>query len=199
MKTEGAVMLFLNDVWDSSNSESKSGVNYDQVTVSGAHISDIYETCQVKVSGSWLRPDRIYWLIHCIQKAVDGYDSDFPGSPPTGYSVSANHSPDFDDVRQLWRTHLFNKTTLYDPLSVDIVGPSEVPEDSECVWQAFAEGGKEPYSYSWSGVLTGTGQNIWGVVGSDGWLNVTVTDDLSSQAGSSFFVNVDSWATECLE
>jgi len=196
LKTEGQVMHFLNDITDSSNADYDGGVYYDQVTVSRADLADIYETCEVN-TGSWKRPGRIPWLTHCIQRAIDGYRDGFPGDElPSAYRVTASHSPDFDDVRQLWRTHFVNKLTLYDPLNVWIAGSEEVPPETECGWNAQVGGGLGPFSYSWSGALSGSGSSVEGEVNYSGWLYVSVTDSLSNQASDSFFITVDE-SSEC--
>ena len=62
---------------------------------------------------------------------------------------------------------------------------------------AFADGGLTPYPYSWSGVLSGSGQTVIGEVGNSGWLYVTATDWLASQNSDSFFVTVDAQAPWC--
>jgi hypothetical protein len=85
------------------------------------------------------------------------------------------------------------------PPAVSISGPNEVPEGGYCTWQAFASNGAPPYTYQWSGALSGSGSYISGVVNSSGWLYVTVTDVNQAQDNDQFFITVDEQADECLE
>lgn len=85
------------------------------------------------------------------------------------------------------------------PLSATIGGPNEVPDDAYCTWQGFGSGGTAPYSYSWSGVLSGSGSTKSGTVASSGWLYLTVTDANSATANAQLYVTVDPQADECLE
>lgn len=85
------------------------------------------------------------------------------------------------------------------PLTATIGGPNEVPEDEYCTWQGFGNGGTPPYSYSWSGVLSGSGMNKSGTVNSSGWLYLTVTDAAAATANTQLYVTVDENAGACLE
>jgi hypothetical protein len=92
------------------------------------------------------------------------------------------------------------------PLSVYIVGNSEVPPETSCTWQAFASGGQGPYSYSWSGVLwgsgtgTGLGNFITGEVSASGYLYVSVSSSDGQLANAEgFWVTVDEQVEECPE
>jgi hypothetical protein len=81
------------------------------------------------------------------------------------------------------------------PPSAYMTGPSVIPEDVWCTWQASATGGVPPYSYAWSGVLSGTGSSIQGPVTSPGWLTVTVTDDVNNTDYESLYITIDPYAT----
>lgn len=92
------------------------------------------------------------------------------------------------------------------PLSVNIVGNDEVPPETTCTWQAFATGGESPYSYSWSGVLSGSGTGtgttnfISGVVNSSGYLHVTVSSNDGQEASyMNYSVTVSEEVEECPE
>ena len=74
---------------------------------------------------------------------------------------------------------------------------TNAPEYQSCTWQAFGSGGTGNYSYQWSGILSGLGSSISGVVSSS-TLYVTVTDG-SGQASNQMSVYVDEWAEECIE
>lgn len=83
------------------------------------------------------------------------------------------------------------------PLSASINGPSEVLPMQFCSWQASVSGGLPPYTYSWSGVLSGSGSSVMGLVSESGWLNLTVTDAANSQFNTAKFITVDFQAPEC--
>lgn len=82
-------------------------------------------------------------------------------------------------------------------LTVSIDGPDEVPPDESCIWQAFASGGNSPYSYEWSGGLTGSGSSVSGIINQDTYLQVTVTDDDDREAGDAVNIVVDEQLEEC--
>jgi hypothetical protein len=82
-------------------------------------------------------------------------------------------------------------------LSVSITGPEEVPESSNCIWQAQVSGGSSPFSYQWSGALTGTGSQVSGTVSQDSYLAVLVTDDNDQQAGDEIVIIVNEELEEC--
>lgn len=83
------------------------------------------------------------------------------------------------------------------PLYAYIAGPVEVPGGASCTWQAIASGGTGNYSYQWSGVLSGTGPFISGVVNYPGTLYLTVSDG-QQQDADQHSIAVNPWA-ECLE
>lgn len=93
--------------------------------------------------------------------------------------------------------------SIYDPppppLGASIGGNNLVPEYAYCTWQGSGSGGTPPYSFSWSGVLSGSGTNISGTVHSSGWLYLTVTDAASNTAGAQMYITVDEHADECVE
>ena len=60
--------------------------------------------------------------------------------------------------------------------SVSIDGPDEASSGLLCEWTANGSGGSGTLTYTWSGLYTGTGSEIDGLVGSSGWINVQVED-----------------------
>ncbi|MDZ7778673.1 MAG: hypothetical protein U5R14_01900 [Gemmatimonadota bacterium] len=93
-------------------------------------------------------------------------------------------------------------TDYVPPLTgVYIAGPYTVQAYSNCTWQVFHSGGVGPFSYSWSGVLSGSTSlpYISGSIGSSGYLNVTVTDSNNQQDSDSFYITVDAQADPCVE
>jgi hypothetical protein len=75
--------------------------------------------------------------------------------------------------------------------SVTIDGPTEVPGMGiQCSWQSNVTNGIPPYTYSWSGLLSGSGGAVSGPIYSGGTLYVTVTDFWGRQGNSSINVSV---------
>ena len=75
------------------------------------------------------------------------------------------------------------------PPSVYISGPSEVPPETACRWDANTTG-MTPLRYLWSGVLHGTASYVHDIVWESGWLKVEVTDPLDRSAQDSIYVTV---------
>lgn len=47
--------------------------------------------------------------------------------------------------------------------SVTVIGPEWVGYDNDnCLWQSQIQGGREPYTFRWSGLKTGSSSGIWG-------------------------------------
>lgn len=79
------------------------------------------------------------------------------------------------------------------PPSVSIIsGPTTVPPFLQCTWTATVSGGVPPYSTVWSGVFSGSGLTVEGIVSSSGWLTVTVTDLANHSDNDSIWITVDS-------
>ncbi|GIW53352.1 MAG: hypothetical protein KatS3mg081_2707 [Gemmatimonadales bacterium] len=78
------------------------------------------------------------------------------------------------------------------PPVVSISGHTYLPPGLSCTWTASASGGVPPYaSYQWSGVLSGSGNQITGVVWESGWLYVQVTDSAGHVGENSIFITID--------
>ena len=84
------------------------------------------------------------------------------------------------------------------PPTAGISGPNEVQPGSLCQWDGSASGGTPPYSYSWSGILSGSGSTILGSPSSSGVLKLTVTDAASQQDIHNRYVEVTSSAPGCI-
>ena len=81
-------------------------------------------------------------------------------------------------------------------MSAWISGPEEVPEYEPCTWVSVVNGGTEPYTYAWSGALTGSN---WSITGSpdSGTLYLTVTDHFGAQASDEMEIGVNEELEEC--
>src|SRR5687767_13839240 len=64
-----------------------------------------------------------------------------------------------------------NSVTLYHyaPLQSVISGATVVGQGQTCTWTAAPQGGVPPFTYQWSGALTGDGPSV---TGSFGWQSV---------------------------
>ena len=83
------------------------------------------------------------------------------------------------------------------PLSVSISGPSTVNgSPMGCTWTALASGGTGNYSYTWSGVLSGTQSTVWGTIFNPGSLNLSVFDGSTTRTASKF-ISVDFEEPDC--
>jgi hypothetical protein len=83
--------------------------------------------------------------------------------------------------------------------SVAIQGPTQVPGMGiQCSWQSHVvSGGIPPYTYSWSGLLSGSGGAVSGPIYSSGTLYLTVTDFWGRQGSSSLGVTVVQMPPSC--
>lgn len=81
---------------------------------------------------------------------------------------------------------------------VTIHGPTVVNGISEnCSWLALGQGGVPPYTIEWTGVLTGTGDVIYGAPQESGYLGANLYDAYGRGAGDALFITVDRWAPPC--
>lgn len=85
------------------------------------------------------------------------------------------------------------------PLSVNIGGPTEVRDDQSCAWNSAVFGGRPPYTYDWSGVLSGSNPGIFGTVTSSGSLRLEIESDDGQDADDSISISVSPSAPPCVE
>jgi aqualysin 1 len=85
------------------------------------------------------------------------------------------------------------------PVYTSIIGPSQVGPFMHCTWIADVRGGRAPFQYTWSGILSGFSNLMSGQVSRPGSLNLTVRDVLGGTASSSRFVGIDpaNYSTWC--
>ena len=79
---------------------------------------------------------------------------------------------------------------LREDLSATISGPMILEPGETGTWWGSASGGTSPYSYEWSGVLSGTGSSITGEIWSSGSLDLTVTDAEGTEVSTHVIVCV---------
>lgn len=77
-------------------------------------------------------------------------------------------------------------------LAASVSGLDQVNEGSSSTWTAEATGGTPPYSYSWSGLLSGSGSSISGTLWSSGDLYLQVTDAAGTQVTAAKYITVTS-------
>ncbi len=109
--------------------------------------------------------------------------------------VTSNLDPfcDFDVSHTVTTVNVYHNPYVPPPpppLSVSILGPSQVRAGQYCTWFADVTGGQSPYSYQWSGVLSGTGSQVTGAVYNSGWLDLVVTDAASQTDHASLYITV---------
>lgn len=77
--------------------------------------------------------------------------------------------------------------------TVSITGPALVGwSNSPCIWQAVIVGGRDPYTFQWSGLKSGTLSSISGPIYSSGAFDLEIWDALGQHATATpFFVNMD--------
>jgi len=73
-------------------------------------------------------------------------------------------------------------------------GPTTVKPSDSCSWEATAVGGRQPFTYTWSGVLSGTGKTKTGSVSSSGWLYLDLDDSSGQSASYQAYITVNSGA-----
>lgn len=206
-RAELAVAAFLYDMVDNSNTANyQPSTDDESVSYGGQYIADVVETCQVKQSGNWIRANGLDHLIYCFEKRLSDYASSgyFPSRSvhPTSWSTSASLPGGWsaNTIRSLWQGIAYpDGPPPAPPLSAYIVGPTELEPYEQCTWQAIVSGGVPPYSYSWSGGVSGSGSWVSGSMGSSSYIYLTVTSSDSQQVNPTYYVSIYSGADECVE
>jgi len=75
-------------------------------------------------------------------------------------------------------------------LSASISGPSQVRQNCEYTWSASVSGGQSPYSYQWSGELSGTGPSVTGALSTSGTLYLDVSSADGQHASNSLYITM---------
>jgi hypothetical protein len=83
------------------------------------------------------------------------------------------------------------------PPGADIWGPEQVNPYEDCEWEADAWGGYPPYTYQWSGVLSGTNSWVGGTVSQSGWLYLVVKDKRNVPSDTASVYITTSHVAEC--
>lgn len=62
---------------------------------------------------------------------------------------------------------------------------------TECEWSAIVTGGEAPFTFEWTGLLTGTNASVYGSMTQSGYLFVRVLDDLGVERSASLVIDYD--------
>lgn len=200
--------------WITSSGDAIGGQTVNKIGKStGWTEGDVTDTCKDVISYNqrFGEPHQFIKLCqHLAEHRADKGDSGAPVFTITGSSIELNgilssrdtvnnliiyspisgieHEKDFDtDVLVV---------AVY-PVTASIDGPSQVQPQVECTWEADVSGGTLPYSYQWSGVLSGTGSSVSGEVSSSGNLSLTVTDVNDLSDGDLLYITVSGGAPDC--
>lgn len=180
----------------------------------GWTYGDVDQTCVHRSSGA--NPDVLILCQHRVSSGVSWGDSGAPvfvvsngnearlagmlwRGEPMGTSEGARYvfAP-IGNIEDDFSGSAFDVVPL-PTLGTWIVGPSEVPPATTCTWQGFVDGGLSPYSFAWSGLLSGSGNHVSGSASQSGWLKLLVGSTDGQQATDSLFVQVTSSAEPCPE
>lgn len=85
------------------------------------------------------------------------------------------------------------------PPIASIVGPDEVNPNEDCSWEAEVQYGNSPFTYSWWGVLSGSGPYVDGSVSSSGYLYLAVSDSENEADTTQLYIDSDSQFDGCGE
>jgi hypothetical protein len=144
----------------------------------------------------------VYGLNSCNQYPANGvFYRNIALLDQNGQRVSPGFSPvygtptpdpwcDFNVTYTDTTVNLYHNVYVPPPLDASILGPSQVQAGQYCTWWASVSGGQSPYSYQWSGKLSGTGSQVSGRLYSSGWLDLTVTDAAQHTDHASLYVTV---------
>lgn len=69
-------------------------------------------------------------------------------------------------------------------------GPTEVGVGEQCTWEAAVDGGRPPFTYTWSGILGGATRSISGSIAEGGELTLRVADSSGLSDAYTAFVSV---------
>lgn len=84
-------------------------------------------------------------------------------------------------------------------LNVSIEGQFAVPSGAYCTYFAYPQGGQPPYTYQWSGLLSGSDYIVSGVITNGGALRVDVWSADGQAANATVSVSISPSEPECLQ
>lgn len=85
---------------------------------------------------------------------------------------------------------LFANIPKMQGLTID--GPTSVKSTDNCVWVAEPVGGRQGYTYTWTGVISSSLKTISGSISSSGWLYLDVEDSTGESMQAQIYVTVGS-------
>jgi subtilisin family serine protease len=89
--------------------------------------------------------------------------------------------------------------SLVPNLKASVTGPTVIGPSDFCSWTSGAHGGRPPFTYQWSGFLSGTGGSVWGGGTESGDLAVDVWDAAGKYARDNRWITVQSGTSACPE
>lgn len=152
------------------------------------------ETVSTEIFRKAVLPDSNYVLIHTAGNGTASW-GDTNWAYSTKYSYKVRHrSPEPEGLATYRLSNYSSDVTVDAPQGLvgQILGPDEVNDSEECAWVATTSGGTPPYSYAWTGIITGSTSIVTEALGmgEGGWLYLTVTDDNEWESYTSLKVTV---------
>ena len=83
--------------------------------------------------------------------------------------------------------------TVVAGLSATVSGPSMVPEGSSNTYDASVGGGYTPYTYSWGGLMSGSGSSATGTINSSDYVTLNVWDAHGHHVSTNLHVTACPW------
>jgi hypothetical protein len=204
-RAELAVAAFLYDLADNASTANYQPTTDDDPVAYGAqYVANVVQTCQVRQGSTWIRANGLDHLVYCFERRLANYASlgYFPtrATHPNSWSTSASLPGGWNanTIKGIWQGIAFAAGPPSIPLTAQIGGPTELEPNEPCTWQALVTGGTPPYTYSWSGALSGSNSWVSGSLSTSSNLFLTVTSSDSQQSSPSLSIAVFSGANECL-
>ena len=184
----------------------------------GWTVGNVDETCVALVPGVGLFPGstRVLCSYHTTYRSDQGdsggpvftWDGQGDNVAFAGINFASDGEWENGHAGTGWFSSWYSVRTELGPLqifneplqSVQITGPLEAPVGEACTWYGTnVTGGVWPFSYQWSGAMSGGGTSVTGEIQEPGeWLYLTVTDGLNNQVSTQMYIPTDEWAFGCM-